>query len=549
MKITIADYLLRRLKEFNIKHIFGVPGDYNLFLLDYIENDPDIAWVGTCNELNGAYAADGYARMNGMSAMVTTFGVGELSAINGIAGAYAEFVPVVHIVGAPSTYLQNQHALVHHNFLSDSYSYFSKIYEQVSCAQATLTEENATTEIDRVLTTCWNRKLPVYINIPANLVSVKVDAPQKPLTLTTPIVDNNNLIQMAEHVTQLLKKAKQPVIIIDACVTRYPNVKADLLKFIEKTGIPFASAFMGKSYLSEQHPQFIGVYTGVSSNADVKNYVETSDCAILFGGFPTDFNTGGYTTKIDANLAIEAHSHYVRVGHAFYQQLPFDATLKILLDKVAVKFDKSYQAPHNIQQYKANSANLSQKRFWERMETFLQPNDIVIGEVGSSAIALGNVRFPDNATFISQMSWASIGYTVGATLGTLLANPKRRTVLFVGDGSFQLTAQEVSTMIRHHLAPVIFLINNDGYTVERIIHGENMHYNDIQPWKYAQLPAVFGDNVWTVKVTNEVELEHALAEAAKHTDKLCFIEAVFPRMDFMATDMLKKSEQLNKQAV
>jgi|TARA_B100001964_G_C13900173_1_gene451295 indolepyruvate decarboxylase len=79
MKITIGDFLLKRLAELDIHHIFGVPGDYNLGFLDQIVENKDMQWVGTCNELNGAYAADGYARIKGASAMVTTFGVGELS--------------------------------------------------------------------------------------------------------------------------------------------------------------------------------------------------------------------------------------------------------------------------------------------------------------------------------------------------------------------------------------------------------------------------------------------------------------------------------------
>ena len=150
--LTVSDYLLQRLNEIGINHLFGVPGDFNLAFLDRVIAHPRLAWVGCANELNAAYAADGYARSQGAAALLTTFGVGELSAINGTAGSYAEYLPVIHIVGAPSQQAQRRGDLIHHSLGDGDFSHFLRMQREVTVAQAALTADNACAEIDRVIT-------------------------------------------------------------------------------------------------------------------------------------------------------------------------------------------------------------------------------------------------------------------------------------------------------------------------------------------------------------------------------------------------------------
>src|SRR5580693_1075427 len=99
-RMKIGDFLLRRLEEAGLRHLFGVPGDYNLALLQQLHDTGTLKWIGTCTELNSSYAADGYARLNGLSALLVTNGVAPLSAINGVAGSYSEHVPVICISGS-----------------------------------------------------------------------------------------------------------------------------------------------------------------------------------------------------------------------------------------------------------------------------------------------------------------------------------------------------------------------------------------------------------------------------------------------------------------
>src|SRR5690242_18940427 len=126
-------------------------GDFNLDLLDYVEPS-GLFWVGNANELNAGYAADGYSRIRGIGALVTTFGVGETSAINATSGALAERAPVVHIVRTPDRVTQNGRITVHHTFNDGNFRRFAQMHAHVIVALLSLSDPlTAPQEIDRVL--------------------------------------------------------------------------------------------------------------------------------------------------------------------------------------------------------------------------------------------------------------------------------------------------------------------------------------------------------------------------------------------------------------
>ncbi|NGX55327.1 MAG: Indole-3-pyruvate decarboxylase [Chlamydiae bacterium] len=538
MKITIGDYLLKRLKELGIRHVIGVPGDYNLGFLDQIVNYEGLQWIGTCNELNGAYAADGYARINGASCMVTTFGVGELSAINGVGGSYAEYVPVIKIVGMPSLSTQERKAIVHHTLGGGDFNVFADMYSKVTESQALLTKFNAASEIDRVIRDCFIKKRPVYIGIPSDITYHEIEVEDKPLDLSYPKSNPDAIQEAVERVAKLIENSKCPVILADICAIRH-SMKPYIDALIDKTGIHFATMNMGKGIINESHPLFIGNYNGDFSTEGVQKRVESSDCIISIGTVLSDFNTGGFTAKLNVNVTLEIHSNYVQIKHSVYPDLYFvdffpNLTTRLSKTEFSTKVEKSQSPP-----YTPREIPITQVRFWQRISDYLEKNCVVIAETGTSMFGSLPMPIPDDTKFIAQTLWGSIGYSVGATLGTCLAAPDRQTLLFVGDGSFQLTGQEVSTMIRQRLKPIIFLINNDGYTIERVIHGPTMIYNDIQMWDYVNLPKIFGnDIIWTTKVSNELELEAALEETKKHPEKLRFIEVIMDRDD--SPEILKR---------
>jgi indolepyruvate decarboxylase len=222
--------------------------------------------------------------------------------------------------------------------------------------------------------------------------------------------------------------------------------------------------------------------------------------------------------------------------------------LKEVLAKVAdeIKSASRSRATHapataNAEAPVAVSADapLTQNALWSCVKGFLKPADVIIGEAGTSHAALSSMRLPSGATYIAQPIWGAIGYTLPALFGSLVGAPSRRHVLFIGDGSFQLTAQELSSILRRDLKPVIFLLNNNGYTIERLILGERSAYNDVANWRYAELPHVLDrhDRALTLVVENLGELQAALEKAAR-ADRLVFIELKLPMMD--APESLKK---------
>ncbi len=532
-EITVSDYLLIRLKEIGVDHLFGVPGDFVLGFLNHVL-ESDVKFVGTCNELNAAYAADGYARIRGVGAFASTYGVGELSAINGVAGAYAERVPVVVITGSPATINFRNRPLLHHT-LGD-YLVPMKMYEKITVASTQLASgETAPAEIDRVLSSCLSHQQPVYISLPSDVVTMKCSRP-KPFCFPIPAPsDQDALREAVSEAVTLIDQARMPLVIGGMELKRFKLQKA-FAGFLDKSGLPFVTTMLGKTVVSEHHPQFIGLYEGDRSREYVRTRVESADCIVQLGALMSDLDTGGFTMDLDDSKTINANMRSVKIRHHSYQNVYLHDFIVGLSERLARREPQSLDirraaegcVHRNTAAYRAEAVKpLTIKRFFDRMSHYIKEDSIVIAETGVSIFSAAEMLMPNGTTFIGQVFYGSIGYTVGATLGVGIAAHDRDIVLFVGDGSFQVTCQDLSTMIRNHLKPVIFLLNNDGYTIERVI--VDRPYNDLQPWMYHKLVDVFGGGLG-LDVHTEDELEDALKKA-ETSDRLVFIEIHTGRLD------------------
>jgi len=532
-EITVAEYLLIRLKEIGVDHLFGVPGDFVLGFLNQVLKS-DLKYVGTCNELNAAYAADGYARIRGIGAFSSTYGVGELSAVNGVAGAFAERVPVVVITGSPATANFRTRPLLHHT-LGD-YQIPLRIYENITAASTQLVSaDTAPAEIDRVLSACLSHQRPVYISLPSDVVMMTCQRPTAFLLPPPPRSDPDALGEAIKEALGMLDQAQKPVVIADVELIRFKLQQA-LARLLDQTGFPYVTMMLGKTVLSEHHPQFIGLFEGDRSRDYVLKRVESADCVLQLGALMTDLNTGGFTTHLDDSKTISANIHSVKIKHHSYENVYLHDFILGLTEKLSRREPEILEIQcathgcvhrHTVPYRPQATTPLTIKRFFDRMSHFIKNDAIVIAETGVSLFSAAEMLMPDGATFIGQAFYGSIGYTIGATLGASMAAQDRQTVLFVGDGSFQVTCQDLSTMIRNHLTPVIFLINNAGYTIERVI--SDRPYNDIQPWQYHKLVEVFGGGVG-LDVRTEGELEDALGQAVT-TNGLVFIEIHTGRLD------------------
>jgi len=529
--MTVGEFLLRRIREAGAGHAFGVPGDFNLELLQQLEDTGALEWIGTCNELNASYAADGYARLNGLAALIVTHGVGALSAINGVAGSYSEHVPVICVCGSIPVRSKERDLGMHHTMADGSGDRFLRAYAQVTAAQARLTPHNAATEIDRLILTAWRDKLPVYMELPSDIAYLDIEVPSAPLMLAEPPSDPERLRSCTAAIAGRMSDAKAPAILVDLDADRF-GAAGDLMELAEKLRLPVAVVATAKAVIDETFPYYVGIYNGKASPPHVREAIETSDCLLSIGYRPIDLTSGDFTSALPAGT-IYARGHSVDIGHDNYQAVTLKEVLRGVTDAVQQGTNRparrSAPPPTAIGDRGDGSAMLTQAAYWRAIQGYIRPGDVLIAEDGTSYAAFG-LHLPRNCTFVSQAIWGSIGYTVGSLLGTLTAAPARRHLLFVGDGSFQLTAQELSTMLRHDYKPVIFLINNGGYTIERCWLGKTARYNDVATWAYADLPRVFrpGTTARSFVVKTVADLQNALSAP---NDNLIFIESIMDPND------------------
>jgi len=548
-RMKIGEFLLRRLEEAGVRHLFGVPGDYNLPLIQELQDAGTLKWIGTCSELNASYAADGYARLNGLGALLVTNGVGALSAINGVGGSYSEHVPVICIAGSIPLRSIDRGLGMHHTMADGSFDHFLDAYAYVTAAHARLTPRNAATEIDRLILTAWREKLPVYMELPSDISYLDIEVPAEPLVLANTPSDPERLRSCVTAIASRLSAAKSAAILVDADADRF-GVASELMALAEKIQAPIAVINTAKFVIDETFPYYLGVYNGKASEPHVREAIETSDCLLAIGYRPIEVTTGDFSAALPANT-IHARGHSVDVGDDNYQAVTLKEVLKGVIDAAPQARSRAPRpatptAGAHAEGSRADPpAKLTQAAYWQAMQGYLREGDVLFVDNGTSYAVFG-LKFPPKCTFVGSVNWGSIGYSVGALLGTLTAAPERRHILFVGDGSFQVTAQELSTILRHDHKPVIFLINNGGYTIERGYLGKTEPYNDIANWSYADLPKVFrrDTSARSFVVKTVKDLQNALSAP---NDTLIFVESIMDSQDALApiTNSSNKGAELN----
>jgi TPP-dependent 2-oxoacid decarboxylase len=536
---TVGDYLLDRLAELGVSEIFGVPGDYNLEFLDHIVAHPTIRWVGNANELNAGYAADGYGRLRGMSAVVTTFGVGELSASNAIAGSYAEHVPVVHIVGGPSKDAQLARRPLHHSLGDGDFEHFFRISREITCAHANLMPATACREIDRVLSEVREQKRPGYILLSTDVARFPTEPPGAALPRYTGGTSPRALSMFIDAAAELIAD-QQLTVLADLLVHRLQAVE-ELEALLAADVVPYATLMWGKSLLDESSPNFLGIYAGAASAEPVRTAIEDAPVLVTAGVVFTDMVSGFFSQRIDPARTIDIGQYQSTVAGQVFAPLEMGAALEALAQILKQRGISSppVVSPGDEPSSKEETARtpardqpLTQQMLWDRLCEALTPGNVVLADQGTSFYGMADHRLPQGVTFIGQPLWASIGYTLPAALGAGVAHPNRRTVLLIGDGAAQLTIQELGTFCREGLSPVIVVVNNDGYTVERAIHGETAPYNDIVSWSWTDIPNVLGvAKHLAFRAHTYGELDDALIAAADHKDRMVLVEAVLPRLE------------------
>jgi indolepyruvate decarboxylase len=540
---TVAGYLLRRLREHGVDHLFGVPGDFALSFFEHVATT-DMTIVNTCDEQGAGFAADAYARVRGLGAVCVTYGVGGLKIANSTAQAMAEEVPVVVISGAPSLHQRASQQLLHH--VINGFDNQHRVFEHLTVATAVIDDPSlACREIDRVLDAALTFKRPVYIEIPRDMTLAEI-VPSAPVPVPpTRVRDEATLAAAVADAVSMLSAAAQPAVFVGLEPVRL-GLLEQTRQFIERHSLPAFVTLLSKSAISEQHPCFAGVYGGAMSRQPVREYVESADCLLMLGSLLSDLSLGGDTAHLPVERMILVGRDRVRIAHRTYEHVAFADFLAALSQAGLPGYGNVVkpEPPVPAEPWTpAPAATITVARLFERLASFVDDETVVIADPGDATFGALDLPVRQDFEFLANAFYASLGFAIPASIGAQLAAPGRRPLVLVGDGAFQMTGVELSTSLRYGLNPIVVILNNEGYLTERLL--TDGPFNDVLSWRYAALPQLFGAGR-SFEVSTEEDLETALT-AARASNDLCIIEVHLARLD--ASPALKRlADGLNAQA-
>eukprot|EP01018_Ginkgo_biloba_P012009 Gb_12301 [translate_table: standard] len=539
---TLGRHLARRLVQIGVRDVFSVPGDFNLALLDHLVAEPGLNLVGCCNELNAGYAADGYARCRGVGACAVTFTVGGLSILNAIAGAYSENLPVICIVGGPNSNDYGTNRILHHTLGLPDFTQERRCFQTVTCAQVTVNNlDDAHEMIDYAISTALVESKPVYLSIGCNLPGIPHPTFSRdplPYSISHRVSNPRSLEAAVETAAEFLNAAVKPVL-VGGPKLRVAKAGSAFEELANASGYALAVMPSAKGQVAEGHPHFIGTYWGAISTAFCAEIVESADAYIFAGPIFNDYSSVGYSLLLKKDKAVIVQPDRVTVanGPSFGCVLMKDfleaLAKKVKRNTTALENYRRIYVPSSVPLKSGENEPLRVNVLFKHIQDMLSSDTAVIAETGDSWFNCQKLKLPEKCGYEFQMQYGSIGWSVGATLGYAQAAQDKRVIACIGDGSFQVTAQDVSTMIRCEQRNIIFLINNGGYTIEVEIH--DGPYNIIKNWNYTGFVDAIHNGegkCWTAKARTEEEVVEAIKIAqGPKKDCLCFIEVIVHKDD------------------
>lgn len=530
---TVAEYTLNRLAQLGIDKLFGVPGDYAFAIDDAAENVSGLDWVLSANELNAAYAADGYARIRGAAILTTTYGVGELSALNGVMGSKAHRVPIFHLVGMPSERIQKQGLITHHNLGDTVYDRFVPLSSAAAGVWAELTPTNCIDELERVIREALRLSTPAYLLISelsgfTPVVGTPViGAPIGSVTRQTSVPEEVDAA--VQTIVSKLAAATSPIAIVSALTARY-GLRAEVERLLTALNIPVVIAPNEKGAIDESLPNYLGLYNGMMSvPATLKARVESADLVLDIGGIILgELNTGFFTDQLDPAKTISIHSDWVQSGSKIWMNTAIADVISGVVASATAKPGQLEATLSALPMVGEATDALSSASFYPRLQRLLRADDTLVIETGSCTPPLNAMLLPAGVGAEEQGLWGSIGWATPAAFGIDLAKERGRTVLVTGDGAHQLTLNEIAPMGRYDATPIIFVLHNNIYGVENVLSELGHVYDTVADIRYSELPEVFGCADWfTARVQTVAELEAALAHVSS-TEGAAYIEVMIP---------------------
>jgi indolepyruvate decarboxylase len=358
------------------------------------------------------------------------------------------------------------------------------------------------------------------------------------------VSDPDSLKEAVAEAAQWINGSKRTVIVAGVEIQRF-GLQDDVISLIEGSSIPFAATMLGKSVISELHPLYVGLYEGAMGREEVTRFVEESDCVILLGTFMTDINLGIFTANLDPANCIYATSEQLRIRHHHFDGVLLPDFIRALAAAgprpPARKLPPQPQrcaGPFQLQP----TAPITISRLIARLNESLTDDTAIIADVGDALFAATELCVRTRTTFISPAYYTSMGFAVPAALGVQVAQPKLRAIAIVGDGAFQMTCMELSTIVRHGFPSIVIVLDNRGYGTERALHPGD--FNDINPWQYHKLPEIFNGGTG-YEVRTEADFDKALRAALADTSGMSLIQAHIG-LDDHSSALLRLADRLSK---
>jgi indolepyruvate decarboxylase len=535
-RCTVGQYLIDRLHQLGLDHLFAIAGDYSIDWLNRYVAPSSVEIIEEVNEVNAGYAADGYARLKGIGALCVTYSAGALCAVNAVAGAYVEKVPLVLINGTPSikkTIIFEQTGFSAHHFITGRETDLQS-FEHITAAAIRIdSPELAPGLIDHALRTCITERRPVYIELLQDMVDLECEPPRGALKPAKPLSDRDSLDQSVARIRERLESAENPLIWVGPEVDRF-GLQDKTARLIQQLNIPFVTELLSKAVLSEDDLLFAGVLDGQASSEAVTELAAASDFVLALGVWLTDINSLGWEPDYDKTAF--ASFDAVKLGTFFGGHVALEHLISgILAEKITPKSRKLPERPARSAPAMGSSEIITYQGFYDFIQRYVDRNTVISADASMNYFGSLLLDVSDPGGFVVQSSYSSIGYSAAAATGISLAKrPDQRVMVFTGDGGFQMTAQCLSTQTRFKLNPVIFVIDNGVYAVEQWLADASVYHADkpfyppclLHRWNYSMLSEVFGCQGWEVGTYGE--LKDAVAGALKNASSPSIIQVRIP---------------------
>ena len=535
MPYLIADYLIDRLVEHGVERLFGVPAVFCAAVFDAAGRKANFHTVVTNSDLEAGYAADGYGRAHGLSAVAVSYGPGNLSIVNAIAGAYLERSPVVVISGGPSVKNiddQNATGVLYSHSMGKPNTDLD-IFRNITAFCARETDESKLPKlIDDAIKAALVTKHPVYLEAPKDLFGRPCSPPAAAIDTSVPAGAAD---AVATAILQDLKTAANPIVVVGEEVARYA-LAAKVLTVLDRLGLRWTTTVVGKTVLSEQHPRFIGVFNGDKAPASLRNAITQAGVIVALGAVFGSGHTNVMIPRIGKTIRVWDGEAVIRNG------APQTVGLPALVDELEsrsvgaspVRYDTPMVAVADPQPVAA-AAELGYQQVVDVVAEpgFLDASFTVIADTFLGVYPAAQMKIPAQDSFMACALWASIGHSIGAAVGAWKPGGNRPLVL-IGDGGFQMVGQAVSTMVRYQHDAIVVIIDNSLYGFEQYLLGPAYYTNPAQaPLAYNVLPDwdfdAFAQALGVTQVataSSVIELRAALAAAKAHTSGPSVIRAM-----------------------